>query len=103
MGLPYYETLIRAMSEPWVPFLKSKGKFQMKRIAAFTLLVALSVSWSISAKAQSPGVAEYLRQSRVANKKQQKTLRKAAKKQRKALKKYAKAQRKAVKKANRHA
>ena len=84
------------MSEPWVPFLKSKRKFRLKRIAVFTLLVALSVSWSIPAKAQSPGVAEYLRQSRKADKK-------AAKVQRKAMKKYVKAQRKAIKKANRHA
>jgi hypothetical protein len=83
------------MSEPWVPFLKSKRKFRMKRIAAFTLLVALSVSWSIPAKAQDFGVAEYARQSRKANKK-------AAKEYRKAVKKYVKAQRKAFKKANRH-
>jgi uncharacterized lipoprotein NlpE involved in copper resistance len=68
----------------------------MKRIAAFTLLVALSVSWSIPAKAQGTGVAEYARQSRKADKK-------AAKIQRKAVKKYVKAQRKALKKANRHA
>jgi hypothetical protein len=93
--LPYYETLTRAMSEPWVPFLKSKRKFRMNRIAVFTLLVALSVSWSIPAKAQGTGVAEYARQSRKANKK-------AAKEQRKAWKKYVKAQRKAVKKGNRH-
>jgi hypothetical protein len=77
-----------------VPFLQSKGKFQMTRIAVFTLLFALNVSWSIPAKAQNTGVAEYARQSRKASKK-------AAKQQRKATKKYVKAQRKAVKKANR--
>jgi len=71
----------------------------MKRAALFTLLVALSVAWSIPAKAQSPGVAEYARQSMVAAKKQQKMNRKAAKKQQKAVKKYEKAQRKAAKKA----
>jgi hypothetical protein len=70
----------------------------MKRTAHFTLFVALSVAWSIPAKAQSPGVAEYARQSLVAAKKQQETYRKAAKKQRKAMKKYEKAQRNAAKK-----
>jgi hypothetical protein len=79
----------------------------MKRTALFILLVALSVAWSIPAKAQSPGVAEYARQSMVTAKKQQKTYRKAAKKQQKAMKKYEKAQRKTakkeVKKTNRHA
>ncbi len=69
----------------------------MKRTAVFTLLVALIVAWSIPAKAQSPGVAEYARQSAVAAKKQQKTYRKAANKQQKAMKKYEKAQRKAAK------
>jgi len=67
----------------------------MKRIAVFTLLVALSVSWSIPAQAQVAGVAEYGRQSRKLNKK-------AAKEQRKAWKKSVKAQRKALKQANRH-
>jgi len=38
----------------------------MKRTAFFTLLIALSVAWSIPAKTQSPGVAEYARQSMVA-------------------------------------
>jgi hypothetical protein len=77
-----------------VQFLKSKRKFRMKRIAVFTLLVALSVSWSIPAQAQGTGVAEYARQSRKLNKK-------AAKEQRKALKESVKAQRKALKQANR--
>jgi hypothetical protein len=83
------------MSELWVAFLKSKGKFRMNRIAVFTLLAALSVSSSIPVKAQDTGVAKYARQSRKADKK-------AAKQQRKAWKKFAKAQRKAGKKANRH-
>jgi len=73
----------------------------MKRIAAFTLLVALSAPWSIPVKAQRISVAEGERRSRKANKKQQKINKKAAKKQRKAMKKAAKAQRKANKKANR--
>jgi hypothetical protein len=76
-------------------FLKSKRKFRMNRIAVFTLLAALSVSWPIPARAQDDGVAKYARQS-------QKLDKKAAKQQRKAWKKLAKAQRKAGKKANRH-
>jgi hypothetical protein len=86
-----------------VLFLKSKGKSRMKRIAVFTLLAALSVGWSIPAKAQRMSVAEAARQSRKADKKQQKMNRKAAKKQQKATKKYEKAQRKAAKKANHRA
>jgi hypothetical protein len=73
----------------------------MKRIACFTLLVALSVPWSIPVKAQRISVAEGERRSQKAAKKQQKINKKAAKKQRKAMKKAAKAQRKADKKANR--
>ena len=67
----------------------------MNRIAFFTLLFALSVSWSMPAKAQGTGAVEYARQSRKLNKK-------AAKEQRKAWKKSVKAQRKALKQANRH-
>ena len=73
----------------------------MKRVASFTLLVALTVPWSIPVNAQRISVAEGQRRSRKANKKQQKINKKAAKKQRKAMKKAAKAQRKANKKANR--
>jgi hypothetical protein len=73
----------------------------MKRIAALSLLVALSVPWPIPVKAQRISVAEGERRSRKANKKQEKINKKAAKKQRKAVKKAAKAQRKADKKANR--
>jgi hypothetical protein len=68
----------------------------MNRIAAFTLLVALSASWPMSAKAQGTGVPEYARGSREADKR-------AAKQQRKAMKKYAKAQRKTAKKVDHHA
>jgi len=79
----------------------------MKRVAAFILLAALSVAWSIPAKAQSPGVAEYASSSREFDKKsakqQNKRLKKASRKQQRAMKKYSKAQRKAAKKANRHA
>jgi len=78
----------------------------MKRIAVFTLLAASSIAWSLPAKAQSPGVAEYARNSRERDKKmakqENKRLKKASKKQRKAMKKYSKAQRKAAKKSNRH-
>ena len=73
----------------------------MKRIAAFMLLIALGVAGSIPANAQRISIEENARQSRKADKKQQKMLKKANKKQRKAMKKYAKAQRKATKKANR--
>jgi hypothetical protein len=78
-----------------------KNEIQMKRIAGFTLLLALSVPWSIPVNAQRIGVAEGQRRSRKANKKQQKMNKKSAKKQQKAMKKAAKAQRKANKKANR--
>jgi hypothetical protein len=81
--------------------LESRRKFQMKRIAALTLLVALSAPWSMPVKAQRISVAEGERRSRKAAKKQEKINKKAAKKQRKAMKKAAKAQRKANKKANR--
>ena len=77
----------------------------MKRFAVLTLLAALSVAWSIPANAQSPGVAEYARNSREFDKKsakqQNKKLKKASKKQQKSMKKYSKSQRKAAKKANR--
>jgi hypothetical protein len=73
----------------------------MKRIAAFMLLIALSVAGSIPAQAQRTSVDENARQYPKAVKKQQKMLKKANKKQRKAMKKAAKAQRKAAKKANR--
>jgi hypothetical protein len=66
----------------------------MNRIAVFTLLAVLTVSWSIPAKAQSTGAVEYAHRSKKASKK-------AAKEYRKAQKKSAKEQRKAVKKANR--
>ena len=88
-------------------FLGARKKFHMKRIAVFTLLAALSVAWSIPAKAQSPGVAEYASNSREFDKKsakqQNKRLKKASRKQQKAMKKYSKAQRKSAKKANRRA
>jgi Ni/Co efflux regulator RcnB len=77
----------------------------MKRIAVLTLLAVLSLAWSIPAKAQSPGVAEYARNSRERDKKlakqENRRLKKASKKQRKAMKKYSKARRKTAKKANR--
>ncbi len=77
----------------------------MKRIAIFTLLAALTIGWSLPAKAQSPGVAAYARNSRERDKKmakqENKRLKKASKKQRKAMKKYAKSRRKATKKENR--
>jgi len=75
----------------------------MKRIAAFMLLAASMVAWSIPAKAQrASGVEqENERQYQKSAKKQQKMLNKANKKQQKSMKKYEKAQRKSAKKANR--
>jgi hypothetical protein len=82
-------------------------KTLVKRIVVFMLLVGLSGAWSAAVNAQSPGVAEYARESREASRKsakrQQRMLKKASKKQRKAMKKYAKAQRKAAKRAHRRA
>jgi hypothetical protein len=79
-----------------MPFLRSKRNFWINRFAAFTLLAASIISWSIPAKAQlDDGVAAYVRQSPKLN-------RQAAKQQRKATKKYIKAQRKAAKEAKRH-
>jgi uncharacterized protein HemX len=72
----------------------------MKRIAAFVLLLALSLAGSIPVHAQRMTPEQNARQSRKAAKKQQKFLNKANKKQRKAMKKYEKAQRKATKRAN---
>jgi uncharacterized protein HemX len=73
----------------------------MKRIAAFTLLVALGVAGAMPAQAQSKTVEDNSRQSEAARE-QRKMLKKAAKKQRKDMKRAAKAQRKAQK-ANRQA
>ena len=79
----------------------------MKRAVVFMLLVGFGRGWTVPVNAQSPGVAEYARESREASrksaKKQQRMFKKASKKQRKALKKYAKAQRKAAKRAHRRA
>jgi uncharacterized membrane protein len=86
---------------------KSGRKILVKLIVVFMLLVGLSGAWSVAVSAQSPGVAEYARESREASrksaKKQRRMFKKASKKQRKAMKKYAKAQRKAAKRANRSA
>lgn len=77
----------------------------MKRIAILMMLASLSVARPMAVRAQSPGVAEYERESREAYKKQQKVAKKAARKQlklsqralrkqQKAIKKYEKARRK---------
>jgi hypothetical protein len=92
----YCETLTKPISERGLPVLGSTRKFRMNRIAVFTLLALLGVSWSIPAKAQGTSAAEYARRSKKASKK-------AAKEYRKAQKKSMKEQRKAIKKANRHA
>jgi uncharacterized membrane protein (DUF106 family) len=70
----------------------------MKRIAAFMLLAASIVAWSIPAKAQRTSVEqENERQYQKGAKTQRKMLNKANKKQRKAMKKSEKQQRKAAK------
>jgi|SRR5271163_461551 len=77
----------------------------MKRISAFTLLLALTVAWSLPAQAQRTVVEEDARQSqKAANKaakKQQQMSKKAAKQQKKAMKQYDKRQRKLIENANR--
>lgn len=73
----------------------------MRRIAAFMLLVVLSVAGAMPAQAQRISPEENARQSRKAAKKQQKMLNKASKRQAKAQKRFEKQQRKATKKANR--
>jgi hypothetical protein len=81
------------------------GEIVVKRIVLLVLLAALSFGWCAPSRAQSPGVAEWARNSRENSKKSakqtNKLLKKASKKQRKAMKKYAKAQRKAARKAER--
>jgi hypothetical protein len=71
----------------------------MKRIAAFLLLLALSVACSLPARAQreNRSIGENSREARKAAKQQQKTSKKIARKQRKAMKRYQKAQHKAAK------
>lgn len=77
----------------------------MKRIAAFMLLAASIVAWSMPARAQrASGVEqENERQYQKAAKTQRKMLKKAAKNQRKAMKKSEKAQRKATRKTRHRA
>jgi hypothetical protein len=88
-------------------FLGARRKFHMKRVAVFIFLAALGIAWSMTARAQSPGVAEYASNSREFDKKsakqQNKKLKRASRKQQKATRKYSKAQRKAAKNANRRA
>jgi hypothetical protein len=71
----------------------------MKRIAAFLLLAALSVAWSMPANAQreNRSIGENGREAKKASKQYQKAQKKNAKKQRKAAKKTQKAQRKEAK------
>jgi len=77
----------------------------VKRIAAFALLLALTVAGLTPLKAQSPGVAEWARTSRVESKKyakqQDKLIKKTYKNHQKAAKKYGKTQRKTARKTNR--
>jgi hypothetical protein len=75
----------------------------MKRTAAFLLLIAFSVTWSLPAYAEpeNRSIGENSREARKAAKQYQKAAKKAAKKQRKQMKKYQKAQRKAAKQQQR--
>jgi hypothetical protein len=81
----------------------------MKRIAVLSLVVVLSLGWSIASKAQGVSIPDDPRQSQKAaikqqkaiqkyNKAQQKAQRNAEKKQQKAIEKYNKAQQKAQEK-----
>lgn len=74
----------------------------MRRIAAFMLLIALSVACSLPAQAENTAAAaENMRRAKMAAKQHEKVLKKLNKKQHKAMKKYDKTQRKAAKKAQR--
>ena len=72
----------------------------MKRIAAFLLLVVLSLRPPMPAQAQRMSPEENARQSQKAIKKQQKMLKKANKKQAKAAKKAEKKQQEGDQEAN---
>ena len=77
----------------------------MKQIAPFLfLLVALSIAWSVPAKAERErtNIGENQREAKRAAKQQRKASKKLAKKQQKAMKKYQKAQRRAAKQGRRH-
>jgi hypothetical protein len=67
----------------------------MKRIAAFVLLVALSVTCALPAGAQNQRTKNNARLAKRAAKQNQKAMKKIGRQQRKAAKKYQKAQRRA--------
>jgi len=75
----------------------------MKRTAAFLLLAAASIAWSIPANAQreNRSIGENSREAKKASKQYQKAAKKAARKQQKQMKKYQKAQRKAARRQQR--
>jgi sensor domain CHASE-containing protein len=73
----------------------------MKRIAAFILLIAVSVACSLPATAQNQRTRNNARLAKRAAKQNQKAIKKAARKQRKAMKKYQKQQRRAAKQQQR--
>jgi hypothetical protein len=78
----------------------------MKPIAVLALFAVMSTAIPLRVKAQSDGVADYERQSRLAFKKQQKQAKRAAKRQlkinRKAAKQQAKAYKKSMKEQKKH-
>lgn len=73
----------------------------MKRIAAFMLLLALSLVCVIPAGAQNARTKQNARMAKKAAKQNQKAVKKAAKKQRKAAKKSQRASRRAAKRSQR--
>jgi hypothetical protein len=73
----------------------------MKRIAAFALLLALSLVCVIPASAQNARTKQNARMAKKAAKQNQKAVKKAAKKQRKAAKKSQRASRRAAKRSQR--
>jgi Skp family chaperone for outer membrane proteins len=76
----------------------------MRRIAAFLLLIALSIAFPLPAQAENTATtAENMRRAKKGAKQHEKVLKKMNKKQRKSMKKYEKAQRKSARKAQHRA
>ena len=73
----------------------------MRRVAAFILLIALSVMCSPAQAEDTAATAENMRRAKTGAKQHQKMLKKLNKKQRRSMKKYEKEQRKAARKSPR--
>jgi hypothetical protein len=74
----------------------------MKRIAAWVLLVGLSLSGSMAAQKENRGIGENQREARKASKQYQKYQKKQARRQRKAAKKAQKQQRRVATRHQHH-